>query len=166
MWQGCQGWGRGVRCSPLASVTVDAGMPGASSCAPGLPSVVRGAQRHMCGSASASEALLSQALQEGWQVAGAMATLHPTAPHAPFIPWVPAVACPPLPGSPGKAGASELLGGCWWWAPHCADHGPWKLTPGLFSCSRCLQESLLSPSLQHVPALLHPEAVHRLIPLC
>lgn len=98
-------------------------------------------------------------------MAGAMATLHPTDPPAPFTPWVPAVACPPLPGSPGEPEASKLLGACWWWAPRCADDGPWKLTPDLFSCSRCLRESPLSPSLQHVPDLLHPEAVRRLNPL-
>lgn len=78
VWQGRQGQGRGVRCSPLASVTVGARMLGASGCAPGFTSVVEGARRHMGG--SASWALLSQALQEGWEVAGAMAALYPQPP--------------------------------------------------------------------------------------
>jgi len=84
VWQGCQGWDRGDLCRLLASVTVGAGMLGACGCDPGRLSVVRGAPRHMGG--SASWALLSQALQEGWQVAGAMATVHPTASPAPFVP--------------------------------------------------------------------------------
>lgn len=95
VWQGCQGWGRGDHCSPLASVTVGAGMLGASGCAPGLTSVVQGAQQHMDG--SASWALLSQTLREGWQEAGAMATLHSTALLHPSPPGL-----PPLPARPSQ----------------------------------------------------------------